>query len=70
MDAVIHFSRKIYVVEFKFSKNTDFSQETLNQIIEKNYVEKYRIDNVETFVLGIRFNSKIRDINNYKESLL
>lgn len=70
IDAVIHFSRKIYIVEFKFSEDTDDSQEALDQIIEKDYAAKYRIDNVEIYGLGISFNSKIRGINNYKECLL
>lgn len=70
IDAVIHFSRKIYIIEFKFSEDTDNSQEALNQIIAKDYAAKYRIDNVEIYGIGISFNSKIRGINNYKESLL
>ena len=70
IDAVIHFTRKIYIVEFKFSEDMDNSQEALDQIIAKDYAAKYRIDNVAIYGIGISFNSKIRGINNYKESLL
>lgn len=70
IDAVIHFTRKIYIVEFKFSDDTDNSQEALDQIITKDYAAKYRIDNVAIYGIGISFNSKIRGINNYKESIL
>ncbi|AZA53764.1 PD-(D/E)XK nuclease domain-containing protein [Chryseobacterium sp. G0201] len=70
IDAVIRFSRKIYIMEFKFSEDSDDSQEALNQIIDKDYAAKYRIDNLNIYEIGISFNSKIRNIRTYKESIL
>lgn len=70
IDAVIKLSRKIYIIEFKFSEDTDDSQEALDQILTKDYAAKYRIDSVDIFGLGISFNSKCRNIRNYKECIL
>lgn len=68
IDAVIRFSRKIYIIEFKFSEDSDDSQEALDQILVKDYAAKFRIDNPDIYGIGISFNSKIRNIRAYKES--
>jgi hypothetical protein len=66
IDAVIKLSNKIYILEFKFSKNKDDSEEAYNQIIEKDYASKYLLENKPIYALGISFNEKIRNIKNYK----
>jgi len=66
IDAVIRFSRKVYIIEFKFSDNSDDSDEALNQIIEKEYGAKYRVEQVDVYGLGISFNKRIRNIRSYK----
>jgi len=66
IDCVIKFSNKIYILEFKFSEDSDESQAALVQIIEKDYASKYRLENKPIFALGISFNRKIRNIKNYK----
>lgn len=70
IDAAIRFSRKVYIMEFKFSEDSDDSQEALDQIIAKDYAAKFRIDNRDIYGIGISFNSKIRSIKTYKESKL
>lgn len=66
IDSVIKFSNTIYILEFKFSESNDDSQAALDQIIEKEYASKYRLENKPIFGLGISFNEKIRNIGNYK----
>lgn len=66
IDAVIRFSDKIYIIEFKFSEGTDDSDEAFEQIINKEYASKYRIEGVKIFGIGISFNSTIRNIRQYK----
>jgi PD-(D/E)XK nuclease superfamily len=66
IDSVIRFSNKIYIVEFKFSNSIDESQIAFNQIVQKDYASKYRLEQKEIFGLGISFNENIRSIRNYK----
>ncbi|GEC79698.1 PD-(D/E)XK nuclease domain-containing protein [Flavobacterium aquatile] len=66
IDCVIRFSNKIYILEFKFSLDSDDSQEALDQIIEKEYASKYKLEKKPIFALGISFNQNIRNIKNYK----
>lgn len=66
IDSVIKFSNKIYIVEFKFSVDIDDSQSAFDQIVEKDYASKYRLEQKELFGLGVSFNENIRNIRNYK----
>lgn len=66
IDSVIKFSNKIYILEFKFSEGDNDSEIAFNQIIEKDYASKYKIENKSIFGLGISFNQNIRNIRNYK----
>ena len=66
IDAVIRFSKKIYILEFKFSENNDDSELAFNQIIEKNYASKFKIENIPIYAIGVSFNSTGRNIRNYK----
>lgn len=66
IDSVIRFSNKIYIVEFKFSVDIDESQIAFDQIVQKDYASKYRLEQKEIFGLGISFNENIRNIRNYK----
>lgn len=66
IDSVIKFSSNIYILEFKFSQSDDDSQTALDQILEKDYASKYRLENKPIYGLGISFNENIRNIRNYK----
>lgn len=66
IDCVIKFSNKIYILEFKFSKNSDESESAFNQIVSKDYASKYRLEDKPIFALGISFSENVRNINNYK----
>lgn len=66
IDCVIKFSNKIYILEFKFSIDSDDSQEALEQILVKDYASKYRIEGKPVFALGVSFNQNLRNIRNFK----
>jgi hypothetical protein len=70
IDATIRFLQKIYIVEFKFDKNKDLSKEALKQIKDKNYAQKYVIENKDIFGIGISFGEKERNINGFKDEQL
>jgi hypothetical protein len=66
IDAVIRFIDSIYVLEFKFQKSEDKSQEALDQIKMKKYVNKYFVEKKRIYAIGISFSEELRDINGYK----
>lgn len=70
IDAVIRFSDKIYIFEFKFNGNQDLSEPALQQIIDKNYALKFTFENKEIFGVGISFANDKRNINGFKTEKL
>lgn len=70
IDAVIRFSDKFYIVEFKFNKNKDLSQVALQQIKDKGYALKFRIEKKDIFGIGISFSEETRNINGFKSEKL
>jgi hypothetical protein len=66
IDAVIRFAEKIYIIEFKFNKEGDMSKKALQQIKEKEYAQKYIIENKEIYLIGISFSNEERNINGYE----
>lgn len=65
IDAVIRFSDKLYIVEFKFSDNDDLSPEAIKQIKDKEYALKFRVEKKDIFGIGISFSKKSRNINGF-----
>ena len=68
IDAVLKTKNTIYVIEFKRDKS---AKEAIDQIKDKGYMEKYlawKTDNPnhEIYLLGINFNSKERNIDDWK----
>jgi len=70
IDAVIRFSDKIYIVEFKFNDTVDSSFEALEQIKDKEYALKFSIEKKETFGIGISFGKDKKNINGFKSEKL
>jgi hypothetical protein len=72
IDAVIHFSKIIYILEFKFSKNKDDSSAALKQITFKDYPARFKLEKKKIIGLGISFNedSKTKNIIKYKHKEL
>lgn len=71
IDMSIRFKDFIYIMEFKYSAtNEDLSEEALNQIKTDRYAEKYRIERIPVFCVGISFSHDTRNINNHKFKVL
>ena len=62
IDAVIRFSKLIYLFEFKLGT----SQEALDQIKEKKYFEKFIVERKEIILVGVGFDTEQRNISDYK----
>lgn len=70
IDAVIRFSDKIYIVEFKFSNNKDTSDIALQQIKEKEYALKFTVERKDIFGIGISFGKDKKNVNGFKSEKL
>lgn len=70
IDAVIRFSDKIYILEFKFNDNQDLSSEALKQIKDKEYALKFTIEKKDIFGIGISFSNEKKNINGFKTESL
>lgn len=70
IDAVIRFSDKIYIVEFKFDDTGDLSGEALQQIKDKEYAKKFIIENKDIWGVGISFGKDEKNINGFKSEKL
>lgn len=66
IDAVIRFSDRIYIVEFKFTDTEDSSDEALQQIKDKEYALKFTIEKKDIFGIGISFGKDKKNINGFK----
>ena len=65
IDCIVWTAEIIYIFEFKLSGN-DSAEDTLNQIKEKNYAEKYLMDGKKIVLIGARFDEKARTITDWK----
>jgi hypothetical protein len=70
IDAIIRFSDKIYIVEFKFNKTKDISDEALQQIKDKEYALKFTIETKDIYGIGISFSTDKKNINGFKTEKL
>lgn len=66
IDAVLRLSDKICILEFKFDETGDKSQEALEQIIDKDYAAKFKIEGLQIYGIGISFNSVKKNIVGYE----
>jgi hypothetical protein len=65
IDAVIRFSDKIYIIEFKFDESQNKSNEALEQIKEKEYALKFLVENKKIYGIGVSFGIATKNINGY-----
>lgn len=71
IDMSIRLNDLIYIMEFKYSAtNKDLSEEALDQIKKDRYAEKYRIERIPVYCVGISFSHDTRNINNHKFTVL
>lgn len=70
IDAVIRFSDKLYIIEFKFNNNDNLSNEALQQIKDKEYALKFLVEQKDIYGIGISFSKGTRNINGYETDKL
>ncbi len=63
MDAVIENDKYIYIFEFKYNKSAEIA---INQIKEKEYYQKYLLDEKQLILVGINFNGDEKQIDDWK----
>jgi len=61
VDLTIFIGNKIYIIEFKVDK-----ENALAQLKEKNYAKKYLNEDKEIYLVGIRFDSKTKNIKEFE----
>ena len=67
MDAVIKTNEYVYIFEFKIDMT---AAEAIEQINEKNYADKYALENKKIVGVGINFSTKKRTIDDWQKVLL
>ena len=65
IDCVVYTAECVYLFEFKLSGNGS-AEDALNQIKEKHYTEKYRMDGKKIVLIGAGFEEATRTIKNWK----
>ena len=65
IDCVVWTADSIYLFEFKLSGNGS-AEDALNQIKEKHYAEKYRMDGKKIVLIGAGFEEATRTIQDWK----
>lgn len=65
IDAVIRFSDVIYILEFKFGQNKDLSKVAMQQILDKNYAQKFIVEHKEIIGIGVSFDEMDRNVNGF-----
>lgn len=62
IDCVVQTIDTIYIIEFKLNGT---KEEALQQIIDKDYAQKYQGDDKKIVLLGVEFNQKSRNIGEF-----
>ena len=62
IDCVLQTADSIYIIEFKLN---DSKEAALQQIIDKDYAQKYRSQDKEIVLLGVEFDSEARNIGDF-----
>jgi Predicted AAA-ATPase/PD-(D/E)XK nuclease superfamily len=63
MDAVVQTESRVYIFEFKIKKTAEIA---FQQILDKNYADKYRLSNKEIIGIGINFDIENKCIDDWK----
>ena len=69
IDCVVQTVDSIYIFEFKLTGNGS-AEDALNQIKEKHYTEKYRMDGKKIVLIGSSFDEEKRTVKEWKVKLL
>ena len=65
IDCVVYTAECVYLFEFKLTGNGS-AEDALNQIKEKHYAEKYRVDGKKIVLIGAGFEEATRTIKDWK----
>lgn len=67
LDLLVEINQKVYIIEFKYSKeDEDQCEEALQQIKDKKYAEPYLVKGRKVIAIGITCGYKARNIIKYK----
>ena len=66
IDAIIGTANTVYIFEFKLNKTAD---EALEQIEETHYAEKYSLSPKTILLIGVNFDTKQKNINEWKSKV-
>jgi predicted type IV restriction endonuclease len=58
IDLTLKLPDKVVIIEFKVDKD----ESAIKQIMERRYFEKYEVEGKKIYLLGIKFDSKERNI--------
>jgi len=64
IDAVIELDKQIYIFEFKID---DDAQTALQQTVDKQYFQKYRLRGKDIILVGANFNTKSKGLDGWKD---
>ena len=68
-DCVVQTESSIYIFEFKLSGNGS-SEDSVNQIKENGYAERYKADSKKIVLVGSSFDEQARTIKEWKTEVL
>jgi hypothetical protein len=63
-DAIVQTATHVYIFEFKFNKT---AQEAIEQIHQRNYAAKYQASGKVITAVGVNFNGKEKQIDDWLE---
>jgi len=67
IDLLMEFQNKIYIIEFKCNQT---SQKAIKQIVEKGYSDSYKHYGKKIILMGINFDTKTRNVSDWKIELI
>ena len=67
IDVAVELSEKVYIIELKCNQN---AVQAIEQIKEKKYADKFRASGREIYLVGINFDTSLREIKDWKLEIL
>ncbi|KAA0258327.1 AAA family ATPase [Deferribacter autotrophicus] len=67
IDMVVSWKDKIFIMEFKCDQS---AEKALEQIKEKNYSSRFRVQGSKLYLIGINFDTNIRNISDWKSEVI
>jgi Holliday junction resolvase-like predicted endonuclease len=67
IDMVVKWKEKVYIIEFKCNQSAD---KALEQIKEKKYSSKFKVQGSKLYLVGINFDTEKRNISEWKYEII